>query len=290
MTAAMPALVLETPRYLQIYDSDGHLLAALEIPTVQQARYISEEMLCRYCWLLFISPNQNDITGVSKVDNRIDHAPIIINLIPNCAPRRVRTQSADSQSQGQRECQNKFRNSLRTRDAACAITGPNAIASRRSPFRGLEATHVFPVSNVDEWQRNRYRRYITDTRPSSEIGESGLYSPQNGLLLRSDIHTHFDAFEIGIDPDIIVFVTDTTGIGGTRLRNSALSGTLRVSANLLRWHLRMCLYKSLKVNAEPQTVWEEDLGEDPMGEILSQPDAAERMEVELFTRLGELIA
>ena len=52
----------------------------------------------------------------------------------------------------------------------------------------------------------------------------------------------------------------------------------------------MCLYKSLKVNAEPQTVWEEDLGEDPMGEILSQPDAAERMEVELFTRLGELIA
>ncbi|KAF9248463.1 hypothetical protein DTO013E5_6248 [Penicillium roqueforti] len=188
MTAAMPALVLETPRYLQIYDSDGHLLAALEIPTVQQARYISEEMLCRYL------------------------------PIPN--PR-----------------QNKFRNSLRTRDAACAITGPNAIASRRSPFRGLEATHVFPA-----------------------------------------------------DYKIIVFVTDTTGIGGTRLRNSALSGTLRVSANLLRWHLRMCLYKSLKVNAEPQTVWEEDLGEDPMGEILSQPDAAERMEVELFTRLGELIA
>lgn len=63
-----------------------------------------------------------------------------------------------------------------------------------------------------------------------------------------------------------------------------------MSADLLRWHLRMCLYNNLKANSEPQTVWEEDLGEDPMGEILSQPDAAERMEVELFTRLGELIA
>ncbi|KAJ5781930.1 uncharacterized protein N7518_010413 [Penicillium psychrosexuale] len=324
MAASMSALVLETPRYpelnLLVYDSNGHLLAALEIPTTQQAQYITEEMLCRYCWLVFIFPNQNEwaiyklqanntpdttalqhdsaslVSPGNYVVLDLNHAPITIDLTPNYAPRRVRTQSADSQSQGQREwsrLQNKFRDSLRTRDAACAITGPNAIASRRSPFRGLEATHIFPVSKVDEWRRNQYRRYITDTRPSSEIGESGLYSPQNGLLLRSDIHIHFDAFEIGIDADadykIIVFVPDTTGIGGTRLRNSALSGTLRVSANLLRWHLRMCLYKHLKANAEPQTEWEEDLGEDPMGEILSQPDAAERMEVELFTRLGELI-
>lgn len=35
--------------------------------------------------------------------------------------------------------------------------------------------------------------------------------------------------------------------------------------------------------------WEDDLVEDDIGEILEQPDAAERMEVELYTRLGELI-
>ena len=79
-------------------------------------------------------------------------------------------------------------------------------------------------------------------------------------------------------------------MGGTRLRHTARSGVDRVSHELLRWHLRMCLYKNLKANAEPRAIWDEDLGEDPMGSILRQSDAAERMEVELFTRLGGLIA
>lgn len=52
----------------------------------------------------------------------------------------------------------------------------------------------------------------------------------------------------------------------------------------------MCVYENMKANAEPQEYWEEDLGDDNMGQILKQPDAAERMEVELFTRLGELIS
>ena len=55
---------------------------------------------------------------------------------------------------------------------------------------------------LEGWRRDGYRRYITDTRPNSEIGESGLYSAQNGLLLRADIHAYFDAFVIGIDPDV----------------------------------------------------------------------------------------
>lgn len=52
----------------------------------------------------------------------------------------------------------------------------------------------------------------------------------------------------------------------------------------------MCLYKNMKANAEPHNVWEEDLGSDDMETILSQPDAVERMEVELFTRLGAQVA
>jgi hypothetical protein len=55
---------------------------------------------------------------------------------------------------------------------------------------------------IEEWRRDGYRKYITDTRPDSEIGESGLYSAQNGLLLSADIHVHFDDFRIGIDPDV----------------------------------------------------------------------------------------
>lgn len=52
----------------------------------------------------------------------------------------------------------------------------------------------------------------------------------------------------------------------------------------------MCVYANMKANAEPDVDWEEDLGSDNMGQILEQPDAAERMEVELFTRLGGLVA
>ncbi|KAJ6087570.1 hypothetical protein N7467_006484 [Penicillium canescens] len=92
---------------------------------------------------------------------------------------------------------------------------------------------------------------------------------------------------------IIVFAEDSNGLGGTRLRGSARDGTHqsnRVSANLLRWHLRICIYHNMKANAEPQSLWEEDLGEDNMGQILEQQDAAERMEVELFTRLGGFVA
>jgi hypothetical protein len=46
----------------------------------------------------------------------------------------------------------------------------------------------------------------------------------------------------------------------------------------------------MKANAEPPPLWEDDLGSDDMGQILEQPDAADRMEVELFTRLGGLVA
>lgn len=63
----------------------------------------------------------------------------------------------------------------------------------------------------------------------------------------------------------------------------------RVSDDVLRWHLRMCVYNNMKATGS-RPLWEHDLDEDDMGEILEQPDAPERMEVELFTRLGGLVA
>lgn len=52
----------------------------------------------------------------------------------------------------------------------------------------------------------------------------------------------------------------------------------------------MCVYQNLKANGDIQAVWEDDLGSDDLGQILEQPDAGHRMEVELFTRLGEQVA
>jgi hypothetical protein len=64
-----------------------------------------------------------------------------------------------------------------------------------------EAAHIFPTSQVEEWNLN-YRQYITDTSPREEIGASGLYSSQNGLLLDATMHSCFDSFVIGVDPDV----------------------------------------------------------------------------------------
>lgn len=67
----------------------------------------------------------------------------------------------------------------------------------------MEASHIFPTSMIQEWNRNNYKgNWITDDSPSSEIGESGLYSLQNGLLLNKTVHSYFDDFKLGIDPDV----------------------------------------------------------------------------------------
>lgn len=67
----------------------------------------------------------------------------------------------------------------------------------------MEASHIFPTSMIQEWNTNNYKNnWITDDSPSSEIGESGLFSLQNGLLLSTMIHTYFDDFRLGIDPDV----------------------------------------------------------------------------------------
>lgn len=67
----------------------------------------------------------------------------------------------------------------------------------------MEASHIFPTSLIQEWNRNKYKdNWTTDDSPSSEIGDSGLYSLQNGLLLGQTVHSYFDDFRLGIDPDV----------------------------------------------------------------------------------------
>ncbi|KAL4920762.1 hypothetical protein BDW62DRAFT_198647 [Aspergillus aurantiobrunneus] len=62
-----------------------------------------------------------------------------------------------------------------------------------------------------------------------------------------------------------------------------------VSHDLLRWHLRMSLLRMMKGNFGTQ-IWEHDMGPDHIDHLLAEPDAAERMEAELFTRLGAFVA
>lgn len=90
---------------------------------------------------------------------------------------------------------------------------------------------------------------------------------------------------------MICFGDDYQMLGGRRLSGSAINApdpNHRVSADLLRWHLRMCLLENMKGNAGSPG-WEHDLGPDNMGEIINEMDG-ERMEAELYSRLGSILA
>ncbi|OBT77314.1 hypothetical protein VF21_03466 [Pseudogymnoascus sp. 05NY08] len=58
----------------------------------------------------------------------------------------------------------------------------------------------------------------------------------------------------------------------------------RVPDELFYWHFRQAVLAMVKGNG--QRMWDMQLEDDPMGDIMEGPDAVERMEAELFTRLG----
>ena len=82
------------------------------------------------------------------------------------------------------------------------------------------------------------------------------------------------------------FVDDGKGIAGKHLDQEFLENPQRPIDQLLRWHFRQAVFVNMKGAGEP--IFEDDFppGSDMMGQILRGPKAAERMEFELFSRLG----
>jgi hypothetical protein len=82
-----------------------------------------------------------------------------------------------------------FRDGVRARDGKCVITGEVGIISIGS-WVGFQAAHVFP------------REYQYNGITNMASGSSTINSTQNGLLMRSDIHTLFDQYLFSINPDV----------------------------------------------------------------------------------------
>ncbi|KAJ8100051.1 HNH endonuclease-domain-containing protein [Lipomyces tetrasporus] len=168
-----------------------------------------------------------------------------------------------------------FRARVRERDGKCVITGIVNTEADDNIWRGFEATHVFPRSSEEYWVQNGFSRWITN-----RMGEcdTGINSSQNGLLMQSTIHQKFDGFDFSINPDdgykIICFDRDPFKIDGKILdpicRESNGEGVLA--------NMRGAGELSFEMDFPP--------GSDMMGEILSGPQAAKRMEAELFSRLN----
>ena len=60
----------------------------------------------------------------------------------------------------------------------------------------------------------------------------------------------------------------------------------RPAIQLLRWHFRQAVLANMKGAGEPVFECDFPPGSDMMGEIMSGPMAAERMEFELFSRMA----
>ncbi|KAN0068121.1 HNH endonuclease domain containing protein [Elaphomyces granulatus] len=202
-----------------------------------------------------------------------NRGPITIIVSPDREPRRIHSRSASSSqiARGRQHFLRYFRDGLRERDRACAITG-QSFRLRDDPFNGLEAAHIYPVSRVSEWVAQNYRRWITDDSNAGRIGETGLYSLQNGLLLTANMHRTWDSFGVAVDLDadfkIVNFGEDTFEVGDGASETLPSTPEIQTAGNA----------------GTPQ--WDYDLGPDNIGEILAKPGAAERMAAELFTRLA----
>ena len=82
------------------------------------------------------------------------------------------------------------------------------------------------------------------------------------------------------------FALDSDGLAGKHLDQRFLDDPQRPVDQILRWHFRQAVLANMRGAGEP--IFEHDFppGSDIVGDILRGPKASERMEFELFSRLG----
>ncbi|KAI9368052.1 hypothetical protein BJX61DRAFT_525690 [Aspergillus egyptiacus] len=102
-----------------------------------------------------------------------------------------------------------FEDRLLARDKACAVTGVAEFLGPEYGLGFLMATHIFPEAMRASWIRNWYGEKWIREDPDVERDEHGnsldepdrLFSPQNGLLLKTRAKGPWAKFELTADPD-----------------------------------------------------------------------------------------
>lgn len=124
-----------------------------------------------------------DIANLSVDPFYVNNEPWLIRTISRATGTRVAA----------------FTEAVRSRDRRCVISGGIVPTFDGVDFwNGFEAAHIFPLAYEGHWIDHDYGRWIT-----IEPAKGGrINSVQNGLLLASDIHQLFDAYDISINPDV----------------------------------------------------------------------------------------
>jgi HNH endonuclease len=67
-------------------------------------------------------------------------------------------------------------------------------------------TYIFPLEKEDLWIRENFGRRTTDVGDTACV--SKIDSCQNGFLLQSNVHQHFDSYLLSVNPDMSNSATD----------------------------------------------------------------------------------
>lgn len=114
------------------------------------------------------------------------------------------------------------------RDTVCAISG--AAGLPEDPWFSLIAAHIYPVSQLHIWRDKGHFQWITDTTDPERIGPDRIFSAQNGIFLKVQIHLLFDKFKISVSPDVSTLKQSYASVIGST--NSHSMG-IRLYASLL---------------------------------------------------------
>jgi hypothetical protein len=94
-----------------------------------------------------------------------------------------------------------FPRAVRERDGRCVITGgtPTQGQLLRNRWPGYQAAHIFPLALEATFADYNFGPLVILNESDGRVN-----SPQNGLLLRNDIYSLFDQYEISINPNACI--------------------------------------------------------------------------------------
>ncbi|PUU76588.1 hypothetical protein B9Z19DRAFT_1129576 [Tuber borchii] len=143
-----------------------------------------------------------------------------------------------------------FPDAVRQRDRGCAITGTVAELGHHGVWWSFEAAHIYPLAYQGHWDEKNYDRWVKILPANGS--DTKLNSIQNGILLRRDIHSHFDAYDVSINLDdhygITCFSPALLGlnIAGRHLDQTFLDKKNRPTDQILRWHFRQAVLVNMR--------------------------------------------
>ncbi|KAG0123258.1 hypothetical protein HOY82DRAFT_674012 [Tuber indicum] len=179
-----------------------------------------------------------------------------------------------------------FSEAVRSRDMGCILTGRSAIPGR---WYGMQVAHIFPLAYEEHWNRHGYNNLITI--PPNRESDGSINSVQNGILLSLEMHDFFDNYVVAINPfddyKIVSFGPEPLYCNVRTHLNPLLRQNIGWPPDeLLHWHFRQAVLTNMKGAGEPCLETDFPPGSNIMGQIMSGPMTAARMEFELFGRLG----